>query len=113
MECRADSRGKSLNRKGWSSWVSSCKTAGMDQVTATFIAYFGFAAAMGLISNFQKSIAILIASAIVVLTAFLLNVFAGPLLIFALFYAVPYSAGRFSCQLIRRTTQPTRTEIAA
>lgn len=83
----------------------------MDQVTATFIAYFGFAAAMGVISNFQKSIGILIASAIVVLTSFLLNLFAGPLMIFALFYAVPYSAAKFSYQLISHTTRPTRKEI--
>ena len=67
-------------------------------MTATFIAYFGFAAAMGVLSNFQKPIGMLIASAAVVMTSFLLDLFAGPLMTFALFYAVPYSATRFSYQ---------------
>ena len=82
-------------------------------MTATFIVYFGFAAAMGVISNFQKPIGMLIASAVVVLTSFLLNLFAGPLMIFALFYAVPYFIARFSYLLISHITHPSRKEITA
>jgi hypothetical protein len=72
----------------------------MDQVTAIFIAYFAFAAAMGVISNFQRAVVMWIASAAVVMASFLLELFAGPLMIFALFYAVPFGFGRFAYLLI-------------
>jgi hypothetical protein len=73
----------------------------MDHTTATFIAYFVLAAAVGVVSNFQKPIGMSIASGSLLLISFLLEVFAGPFVIFALLYAAPYSAGRFSYQLIR------------
>jgi hypothetical protein len=85
----------------------------MDLIAATFIVYFGFAAATGVISNFQKPIWISAASATFVGASFLLELFAGPMAIFALFYVAPYLVGRFSWQFIRHITPQTRKEVIA
>ena len=85
----------------------------MDQLTLTFITYFGFAAAMGVLSNFMKPTWTWLASSAVVVSSFLLALFAGPLMIFALFYAVPCAIGRFSYRLIHYATEPAPKEITA
>lgn len=77
----------------------------MDIVAITLFMYLVTALALGAVSNYLRPIWMWLASTLVILGAYMFGLFLAPPFIFLFFYAVPYSVGRFSSQLIRRSRQ--------